>query len=145
MIERGLRAGVLALMGGVVITSARAEDARQLVEMPAGAVALIRDDMRAHLLALVEVSALLADGKSAEAAAAVRKNLGSGSMGRFRGNPDAPGRHMPVEMHRVGMSLHQAADAWADAIDGGDQKKINVAQQDVLSSCAACHMAYRVR
>lgn len=121
------------------------DDARQLVEMPAPAVALLRAEMRAHTLAIAEVSGLLAEGKFEEAAAVADARIGFGAMGLQRGNPNAPGRHMSSAMHRLAIGMHDAGNAWSEAIRSGDSKRIFAGYQMVMSACVSCHMAYRVR
>ena len=121
------------------------DDARQLAEMPAESIALMRADMRAHTLVIAEVSGLLAEGKVDEAAAAADAGLGFGAMGQMRGNPNAPGRYMPAPMHRMGIAMHDAANSWSEAIRSGDVKRTFAGYQAVMSACVSCHMAYRVR
>lgn len=142
---RGLLAVALVCCAIPVSASDAGEDGRELVQLPAPAVTLLRAEMRAHTLAIVEVSGLLADGKFDEAAAAADAGLGFGSMGKLRGNPDAPGRHMPPGMRRLGIGLHDAANAWSESIRSTDAKRIFAGYQAVTAACASCHMAYRVR
>ena len=121
------------------------EDVRQLAKMPTESIALMRADMRAHTLAIAEVSGLLAEGDFNAAAVAADAGLGFGAMGQMRGNPNAPGRHMPAPMHRMGIAMHDAANSWSEAIRSGDARRIFAGYQAVVSACASCHMAYRVR
>ncbi len=142
---RGLLVGASLLVTMQAGAADGGDDSRQRVEMPAQAVELLRAEMRAHTLALAEVSGLLAEGRFEEAAAAADAGIGFGSMGQQRGNPDAPGRHMPAAMHRLGIGMHDAANQWSEAIRSGDGKRIFAGYQAVMNACVSCHMAYRVR
>ena len=68
-----------------------------------------------------------------------------GAIGKYRGNSMAPGRHMPNDMHAIGMALHRAAVHFAEVARQGDAMKAYAAFQGVTSQCVACHAAYRVR
>ena len=142
---RCLLAGALLFATVQAAASDGIDDPRQLVDMPAPAVALLRAEMRAHTMALAEISGLLAEGRYEEAATAADSRIGFGAMGQQRGNPDAPGRHMPEGMHRMGIGMHDAANSWSEAIRSGDSKRIFAGYQVVMTACVSCHMAYRVR
>lgn len=122
-----------------------AEDARQLVEMPAPAQQLLRQDMRDHLAVLNQILGLLAASRYAEAAALAERRLGTGSMGRHRGTGMGPGRFMPPAMHRIAMAMHQAASEFATIAAEGDPARATAALQRVTSACVACHAGFRIR
>ncbi|MBK7954771.1 MAG: cytochrome c [Candidatus Accumulibacter sp.] len=134
----------LAVLAG---TAHAAEDARQLVPMPAAAEASLRAEMRANLLALNEILGLVAGGKPGEAGAVAERELGVSAMGKQRSQPfDArPGPHMPAAMHRIGMQGHQAASEFARIAAGGDREKTIAALPSLTAACVGCHYAYRIR
>ncbi len=135
---------VLAVLAG---TLHAADDARQLVPMPAAAEANLRAEMRANLLALNEILGLVASGKLSEAGAVAERELGVSAMGKHRSQPfDArPGPHMPPAMHRIGMEGHQAASEFARIAAGGDRERAIAALPSLTTACVACHYAYRIR
>ena len=124
-----------------------AEDARQLVTMPAPAQAAMREEMLDFMGALNEIIARLGEGKPAEAAAVADTKLGFPAMGRHRGAPPEamPGRHMPAAMHEMGRSLHRLADEFARTARKGDLAAAVAALQPVTANCVACHLSYRIR
>ena len=141
MSKRWLIGAAVALSG----FAAQAEDVRQLVEMPPGAQALIREEMRDNVFALNAIIGLLAEGKLEEAGRLAEREMGTSAMGRFRGNPSAPGRHMVPEMRKLGRGMHFAASEFADATAVGDLPDALAALKVLTDKCAACHAAYRVR
>lgn len=120
-------------------------DTRMLVSMAPEAVELLRLQMREHLVAIYGILGAVAEGKTTDAADMAETQLGLSSMGRFRGNPFAPGWHMPVAMHAVANQSHKQATDWAVALRSGDRAKADAAFSTYMSSCIACHAAYRVR
>ena len=107
-----MKALVFALF--LVSTAAVAEDARQLVKLPAPAQEALREEMQGNLVALNDVLSLIAAGKIKEAGEAAETKLGMSAMGRHRDKPfDArPGPHMPPAMHGIGME--QDVRGWFD-------------------------------
>jgi hypothetical protein len=120
-------------------------DQRMLVEMPAASIEIMRTDMRDHLLALDEVLRLTAAGELEAAGNLARKRLGSAAMGSHRGNPAAPGLHMPDGMRSLGRSLHAAADSFADATMVDELPAVLASLQKITAVCSACHGAFRIR
>ena len=141
MTKRWWLGGALAL----TLFSAQAEDVRQLVEMPPEAQQLIRQEMRDNVFALNAIIGLLAEGRLEEAGALAEREMGTSSMGRFRGNPAAPGRHMVPEMRKLGRGMHFAATEFADAAAVGELPDALAALKTLTEKCAACHAAYRIR
>ncbi len=131
----------------VLSTPALAQDARQLVKLPAPAEATLREEMRDNLVTLNELLGLVVSGKVKEAGEVAEKKLGTSTMGRHRSKPlDArPGPHMPAEMHEIGMQGHRAATAFAAIAATGDREKTLAALPTLNSACVSCHLAYRVR
>ena len=113
-----MKALIFALF--LVSTAAVAEDARQLVKLPAPAQEALREEMQGNLVALNEVLSLIAVGKIKEAGEAAETKLGMSAMGKHRDKPfDArPGPHMPPVMHGIGMDGHKAASEFAAALVG---------------------------
>ena len=120
-------------------------DSRLLVELPRPVQTMIRHEMRQHLASLQGIIAAMADQRLEDAADIASKQLGSGSMGRHRASGGGPGRHLPAAMRGIGMSMHAAADALAEAADAGNN--IEALQQlgQITAACSACHSSYRIR
>ncbi len=138
---------VAVLLGALSAPLAQAQDARQLVEMPAAARETLRQEMLDNLVAWNEIVDLLARAKVKEAGEVAEARLGLSAMGKNRALPlDArPGAHMPPAMRDLGTRGHQAASAFAAAAAGGDLTKALAAMPDMTASCAACHLTYRTR
>jgi hypothetical protein len=113
--------------------------------MPEGAQRLLRQDMLDHLILVNQLLALLGAGELEQAAALAESRLGVPSMGRHRGTGMGPGRFMPPEMHRLGISMHHAASEFAEVARAGDPAAATAALQRVTTFCVACHAAYRIR
>jgi len=141
MIKRWLAGAVVAMVAVV----AQAEDLRQLVEMPPASQELIRLEMRQNVFALSGIVGLLAEGKLEEAGQLAEREMGTSTMGRFRGNPAAPGLHMSPEMREIGRSMHFAATAFADATAVGELPDALAALKGLTDKCSACHAMFRVR
>ncbi len=138
------RFAVLVVLTG---TLQAAEDTRQLATMPTAAETNLRAEMRASLLALNEITALVVAGKVKEAGELAEKALGVSAMGQYRSQPfDArPGPHMPPAMHSIGIDGHQAASAFARVAASGDREKTLAALPSLTAACVGCHHAYRIR
>ena len=147
--SRLLRALVGVLAGGLLAAapSGAADDPRQLVAMPAPALASLRDEMLANLRALHEITQLLASGKVQQSGEVAENELGIAAMGKNRALPleARPGAHMPAAMHALGVDGHQAASRFAREAATGDRERALAALPGLMTSCVACHNAYRVR
>ena len=120
-------------------------DLRQLVSMPDEARQLMRKDMLDHLSALNEIIAYLAENNLDAAADVAETRMGKGSMGKHRGTGMGPGRFMPLEMRKLGWSMHESATEFSLVAKKGDLKSAYSALQKLTSSCVACHYSYRTR
>ena len=140
-----MKALVFALF--LVSTAAVAEDARQLVKLPAPAQEALREEMQGNLVALNDVLSLIAAGKIKEAGEAAETKLGMSAMGRHRDKPfDArPGPHMPPAMHGIGIDGHKAASEFAAVAKTGDRDKALALLPNLTGACVACHFSYRTR
>jgi len=137
----------LALMSALpVAAEAPAPDARVKVDMPAAAVAVFRDEMRAKMEGLQQALAALADNTPATAADVVERTLGMGAMQQHMQLPAEarPGRYAPTELRQLGMQSHHQGSALAAALRAGDRPRIDAALRDVTASCVACHAAFRI-
>ena len=141
---------VLILVLLLLATAARAEDSRQLVEMPP----MMRDHMlatmRGHLEALNEIFQALADDRAGEAAKIAEQRLGMSSMEAHGASHMAP--YMPKAMQAYGTAMHRAASRFARAIETADieptpktQRDIYAAFQGITDNCTGCHQAFRLR
>jgi hypothetical protein len=140
-----MKALVFALF--LVSTAAVAEDARQLVKLPAPAQEALRQEMQENLVALNEILSLMAAGKVREAGEVAESKLGRSAMGKHRDKPfeARPGPYMPPAMHGIGMDGHQAASEFAAAAKTGDRDKALALLPNLTSGCVACHFSYRTR
>jgi len=120
-------------------------DNRILVEMPTAVQAMMRKDMRAHLVSMGRMIAAIADQRLQDAADVASQELGSASMGQHRAAGGGPGRYMPTGMRSIGMSMHAAADALAAAAEAGDQTQVMQQLSQISAACSACHSSYRIR
>ncbi len=148
-----LRHILVVIACGIFVPAQAAEpiapaDTRLLVEMPATAQAIMRQDMLNHLATLNAIVAALGKGDLNSAASAAEQQLGRASMGRHRGTGMmgmGPGRFMSPEMRDIGWRMHDAADAFATVARKGDAQKAFAALEPITSSCVACHAVYRTR
>lgn len=149
-------------------------DGRQFVNFPPEVRAHQMKNMREHLQAVSDILEALGAGRYDNAAGFARTRLGvdSAAAGGCKGaaataggenaashnpNHDASGhdmhqmlaRHMPEGMSRLGMTMHHAADSFADAAEAagksGDPKPAYAALAKVTSGCVGCHEAYRTQ
>ena len=139
--------GVAALASAL---PAAAEDARQLVTMPAAAREIMRQAMIENLGTLNGVLGLLAEDRLKEAGELAESGFGMSSMGRhmdmgsgMRGM--GPGRYMPEGMHNLAMAMHSTGSDFARAAASGDRAAAMKALQAVTANCFACHSSYRTR
>ncbi|QEY58411.1 cytochrome C [Pseudomonas sp. C27(2019)] len=121
------------------------EDTRQFVEMPVQAREYMRLDMLDHLLVLSQVMGHLAANEFDAAADLAEARMGRSAMGQHRGDPNGPGRFMPLEMRNIGWGMHAAATEFANVARRGDAKDTYTALQHLTNSCIGCHYSYRTR
>jgi len=121
------------------------DDTRRLVNMPAAAQQLLRNDMLDHLVVLNQLLAYLAASEFQQASELAEARLGKSSMGKHRGTGMGPGRFMPPEMHQLGIAMHQSASEFAAALKNQESAEAYSGLQRVTGYCVACHMSFRVR
>lgn len=136
---------VLTVLG--FSAAAAAQDARQLVKLPAAAEETLRQEMRDNLVTLNELLTLTLAGKVKEAGEVAEKKMGTSTMGQHRNKPleARPGPHMPAAMHDLGRQGHQAATAFAAIAATGNREKTLAALPSLNAACISCHLAFRVR
>jgi len=134
-------------------------DARRLLDFPPPMRAHMLANMRGHLEAVSEIVAALAQSDGARAGEIAAARLGMDSPGAAGCNPKSPhategmgammAQHMPPDMRALGLSMHEAASAFATEATklkkGGDPQPALAALAHVTEACAACHSAFRVR
>jgi hypothetical protein len=120
-------------------------DNRQLVPMPPGAQALLRQDMVDNMVVLNGLLAHLAAAQFEQASELAEARLGVSSMGRHRGTGMGPGRFMPPEMHQLAIGMHQSATDLAGIAKTKDRSAADAALLKVTSFCVACHLGFRIR
>ena len=129
------------------VAPCRAEDTRQLVDMPPPVREVMRQEMLDFLTTLNQIIGLVADNKLKEIAPLAEENLGSRAMGRHGGGMGgmAPGRYMPEGMRSIAMGLHASGSELGRVAAAEDRVGTLDALQTVTKACVACHAAYRTR
>ncbi len=129
---------------------ARAEDVRQLVEMPARMQEHMLASMRDHLAVLGDILAHVAAERYGDAAVLAEERLGMSSYDLHDSRHMAA--FMPKAMQEAGDSLHRAASRFAikakDAdIDRSYQAMLGLtrAVNDMTNACNACHAGFKIR
>jgi len=142
-----MRRGILCItliFGLLNIAQASAD--RQTVQLPEMMREHLLSNMRDHLLALEEITRLLASEHYDEAAQVAESRLGLSSLESH--GASHMNRFFPKEMGQIGMEMHRAASRFALAaqeaeIEGGLNKAFSALSQ-VMQQCVACHSAYKV-
>ncbi len=132
---------MLSLIPALLPASA-AQDARQLVKLPAPMRQHMLANMRDHLVALHEIQVALASGKLNQAADVAEARLGMSSLTLHGGSHMAP--YMPKPMQDIGTEMHRAASRFARSAQEGDLNKALTNLAGITQQCVACHAGYRV-
>jgi len=145
----GLAAIAMALLLAIQSVPA-AEDSRELIKLPPMMQKHMLANMRDHLVALDEILAELAEGRTNKAAEIAEKRLGMSSLALH--GAKQLGRFMPQMMGKIGTQMHRAASRFVIAAQDAEldpgraaQRKVYKALQQVTENCNACHQAYRIR
>jgi len=140
-------AAILALLA--TADASRAEDERQLVEMPEMMQQHMLTNMRDHLKALGEILADISTEKYDDAAKVAEERLGMSSLERHHAAHMAP--YMPQPMQDAGIAFHRAASRFGIVAKNADversydsMKQLDAALSDTLGACNACHASYRI-
>ncbi|MBK1733265.1 cytochrome c [Thiococcus pfennigii] len=135
-----------SLAGAVAVAEELPEDPRTVVEMPPLQQRLLRQEMISHTAALDRIIDRLAGGDFAAAGEVAEKELGLSTMGKHavRTAGQGPGQFMPAAMRSMGISMHQAATAFAEVAKTGDWQAALASLQTVTSACVTCHAGYRL-
>jgi hypothetical protein len=141
--NRTLAAAAMAV--ATASTSLAANDARELVNMPAPMVQHMLGNMRDHLLAITEIQQSLGKGDFQLAAEIAEKRIGMSSLESHGAAHMAP--FMPKPMQDIGTQMHKAASQFAlvaqDSSADGNALRAVGALSDITRQCVACHSAYR--
>lgn len=147
---RRLMAGLGFVLLIVAGTAARAQDARELVRMPAPMQQHMLADMRDHLLALSTIIGDVADGKFDAAGQLAERRLGMSSLSLHGAAHMAP--FMPKPMQAMGSEMHHAASRLVIVLQDASLARtaaslqaVNRALHAVTAACTRCHAAYRIR
>ncbi|MDH4062345.1 MAG: hypothetical protein OEU94_16170 [Aquincola sp.] len=139
------RAVVLTITAAVIAVSARADDTRQLVTMPAPMVQHMLANMRDHLAAITEIQRALGVAEYQRAADIAEKRIGMSSL-ESHGAAHMAG-FMPQPMQDIGTQMHKAASRFAliaqETGADGNLARAVAALSTVTEQCVACHAAYR--
>ena len=138
------------MLTSLIAGFAEAQDARELVTLPAPMQEHMLGNMRDHLITLNEILGDVADGKFDEAARTAEQRLGMSSLGLHGAAHMAP--FMPKPMQDTGTSMHRAASRLSIVLQDAsvsstpDQMhEVSRALHEVTSACTACHASYRIR
>lgn len=141
--NRTLAAAAMAV--ATASTSLAANDARELVNMPAPMVQHMLGNMRDHLLAITEIQQSLGKGDFQRAAEIAERRIGMSSLESHGAAHMAP--FMPKPMQDIGTQMHKAASQFAlvaqDSSADGNALRAVGALSDITRQCVACHSAYR--
>jgi hypothetical protein len=128
----------------------RAEDARELVQLPPPMQEHMLGNMRDHLATLNGIVGTLAEGKFDEAAKLSEQRLGMSSLGFHDAVHLAP--FMPKPMQDFGTDMHRAASRLSIVLQNTavtptfeSMREVNRALYEVTTACAGCHASYRIR
>ena len=129
---------------------ALAQDARQMVRLPAPMQEHMLANMRDHLATLSDILGDVAQAKYDDAAKLAEQRLGMSSLAAHGAAHLAP--FMPQQMQDIGTGMHRAASRLVivlqnAATSSSEQsvREINAALHEVTSACAACHASYKIR
>jgi hypothetical protein len=127
--------------------AAAVADTRVLVRFPPELVEHTLANMRAHLLALQEISDALARGQNDKAGKIAEERLGMTSL-RLHGAHEVA-KYMPQGMQDAGAAMHRAASRFAIEAQNsdvtGDLKPALGVLTEVMSACVGCHAGYRLK
>jgi hypothetical protein len=139
------RVVALAIVAAMCTASLAADDARQLVKMPAPMTQHMLSNMRDHLLAITEIQRALGTGEYQRAADIAEQRIGLSSLESHGASHMAP--FMPKPMQDIGTQMHKAASQFALVAQetGADANVARAvgALSSVTEQCVACHAAYR--
>ena len=140
------RAVILTIVAATCSASAPgADDARQLVSLPAPMIQHMLSNMRDHLLAVTEIQRALGAADYQRAADIAEQRIGLSSLESHGASHMAP--FMPKPMQDIGTRMHKAASQFAlvaqDTGADGNVSRAVGALSRVTEQCVACHAAYR--
>lgn len=141
---------LMAVSGLVPQPAAAAADDREMVKLPQMMQEHMLANMRDHLVALDEMLAALAEGKTDQAAEISEKRLGMSSLSLH--GAEHLGKFMPKAMGAIGTQMHRAASRFVIVARNAElepslkaQREVYKALQGITENCNACHQAYRIR
>jgi len=130
----------LFLMG---LTTARADDTRQLVNLPDKMQQHMMSNMRDHLVTINKILIYLGDNELDKAAEIAEQRLGMSSL-RDHGASHMS-KFMPEGMRKAGTAMHKSASRFALKAQEGDLLSSYKMLSEVTSACTACHAGYKIR
>jgi hypothetical protein len=146
--QRICAAALLILVAGM--SSARAQDTRELVHLPAPMQEHMLGNMRDHLATLNEILGDIADNKFDEAAKISEQRLGMSSLNLHGATHLAP--YLPKPMQDIGTNMHRAASRLVIVLQDASitptadaMRNVYRALHEVTTACESCHAGYRVR
>lgn len=149
--------GGAAPMGGMAGMSGMAgqgfllpNDPRTAIEVPPHVRDFLRYEMRGHLEQLSTLMARLGEGNFKAAQEFARTGLGV--MGNHPPGAPNPAQFVPQEFRMMGMAMHQAANAVAEAAGSvsnpptaADWKNVMGAVANLTAACSGCHGSFRLK
>lgn len=133
----------LVILMIAISSSAIADDARKMVELPAMMQEHMLANMRDHLVTIDKILGHLTRGELDKAAETAERNLGMSSLETHGASHLA--QFMPQEMQTMGTNMHRAASRFALKAQEGDALAAYHSLQEITTACVACHAAYRIR
>jgi len=130
----------LFLMG---LTTARADDTRQLVNLPEKMQQHMMSNMRDHLVTINKILIYLGDNELDKAAEIAEQRLGMSSLGDHGASHMS--KFMPEGMRKAGTAMHKSASRFALKAQEGDLLSSYKMLSEVTSACTACHAGYKIR
>ncbi len=141
MIARSMTFGVTIFLVTLSNSSWAEKDSREVIVLDDAARAFVIREMRQNLSGLQQALTALSKDDMEGVSAALRP-LGMQGMGSA---PPSLMSSVPDGFKAIGMPMHMAFDAIADAAVMEDSKKdILASLGKAMQNCVACHAAYRV-
>jgi len=135
------------LLLSAALQTAGADDARQVVPMPAPMQQHLLANMRDHLAAMGEIQTALAKGQYTQAADIAEQRIGMSSLDKHGAAHMAP--YMPKAMQDIGTNMHRAASRFAraaqEAAASNDLANALGALGDLTQQCVACHANFTIK
>jgi len=112
-------------------------DTRRVLDVPDAMKEHQKQNMREHLRAVQQVTAMMARGQWDEAAAVAHGQLGLTEEMRRMCSMFGP------EFMAMGLAFHESGDRLGEALKTKDRVKAETAMAGMLEKCVACHDTFK--